>query len=114
MWDLDEEIRSHLLRVSEGETGIENFERWLVEHTWDKHSDLAACLSLVLAERDLIDEAELLNELNLAASASSTTTIQPMTSASTTTREFLGHFNGSQTIRQSWGTLSTPPAAVPG
>ena len=77
MVGLDVVICARLHQVVRGEASIDDFEAWLVEHSWDHHSRLADALTLVFAERNVLGTHALLDELVAAASAS-TSKIKPV------------------------------------
>lgn len=112
---LDDEIRSHLLALFDGTSTVDAFEQWLVERTWDERSPLAARLDHLFAERTLLTDDELFEELRSAASTISDTRSLILTGASSVTLEsFLGHVTDDQTIRQRLELSDTPPAAAHG
>lgn len=59
---IDEEVRTEIYRLFEGGS-VDAFEEWFVGRAWDDRTPLIAAVDHVLAERDLLDNSELVIRL---------------------------------------------------
>src|SRR5680860_790184 len=57
--NIDSEVRRRLLDVAEDLSGLDDFVDWFVGATWDVQTELIADVNLLLAERKLLDQADL-------------------------------------------------------
>ena len=61
---LDREVRSHALSLLSGDLTLAEFEDWFVAAGWDERTELVAKIDHLLAERNLLSDAEFSEELS--------------------------------------------------
>ena len=98
---LDDEVRGRLYGVLEGTSSVEDFETWFVGRTWDERTPLIARVDHLLAERSLLDDGELAQELRVLATTIEHTEVRLVTTSATTetVRPQRIHVGGTETIR---------------
>lgn len=99
---LDNEVRSRLYEVLEGVVSVEGLEDWFVGRTWDERTPLIVQIDHLLAERSLLVETDLVEELRALATTIAQREVPLVTTTSATgetIRPQAIHVGGTETIR---------------
>lgn len=99
MTSIDREVREHVYEVLQGGS-LEEFEEWFVGRTWDERSPLVARIDHLLAEKALLTETALRDELSAVVSTirySDSDTLV-VTASTAVTRSAERRLGGNQTI----------------
>lgn len=115
MADIDEAIRRRVYDLVLGALSLESFEEWFVGETWDDRTPLIVQIDHVLAEKPVLSDDELLEELKELIVTIEYRDFMPAfetgSTARTVTLDRL-RSGGNETIRHRLEFAGTPPAGV--
>jgi hypothetical protein len=63
MWEIDNQVREHVIDHLLGQATLEKFEEWFVGATWDAESELVGAIELLFAEKSNLSDEEICKQL---------------------------------------------------